>query len=101
MLVGILCTRYRDLPPIVANVMQIIFFMSPIMYKPITLPARLSFIVNLNPVFYLVEAVRAPLLGEVAESENILWSWPTFAVIGWIVTFRFFKIVRSRVPYWV
>ena len=100
MLVGILCTRYRDLPPIVVNVMQILFFLSPIMYKPITLPARLNFIININPVFYLVEAVRGPLLGE-APRARIFLVLAAFAVIGWVVTFRFFKIVRSRVPYWV
>ena len=39
-LVGVLCTRYRDLPPVVVSLLQIAFFMSPIMYKPSTLPAN-------------------------------------------------------------
>jgi ABC-type polysaccharide/polyol phosphate export permease len=100
MLVGVLCTRYRDLPPIITNVMQIIFFLSPIMYKPSTLPAQLRFIVHVNPVFYLVEAVRAPLLGE-APGMQVSIVLAVFAVIGWVVTFRFFQVARSRVPYWV
>lgn len=100
MLIGILCTRYRDLPPIIANLMQIIFFMSPIMYKPSALPAKLRFIVDLNPMFYFIEAVRAPLLGEV-PAVRVYVVLATFAVVGWIVTFRFFQVARSRVPYWV
>lgn len=100
MLVGVLCTRYRDLPPIITNVMQIIFFLSPILYKPTTLPAKLSFIVNVNPVFYFVEAVRAPLLGETPR-VRIFVVLVAFAVMGWVVTFRFFQVARSRVPYWV
>jgi ABC-type polysaccharide/polyol phosphate export permease len=100
MLVGVLCTRYRDLPPIIANLMQIIFFMTPIMYKLSTLPPKLSFIVDVNPFFYLVEAVRAPLLGD-APRVRVYAVLAVFAVIGWILTFRLFQVARSRVPYWV
>jgi ABC-type polysaccharide/polyol phosphate export permease len=100
MLVGVLCTRYRDLPPIIANLMQIIFFLSPIMYKPSALPARLSFIADANPVFYFVDAVRGPLLGE-APPVRVYALLVVFAFIGWIATFRLFQVARSRVPYWV
>jgi len=31
---GAFCARFRDIPPIVASVMQIAFFMSPIIWKP-------------------------------------------------------------------
>ena len=100
LVVGVLCTRYRDLPPIIASAMQIIFFMSPIMYKPASLPEKLSFIVGINPVFYLVDAVRAPLLGE-APKVQVYGVLVAFAVVGWIITYRFFQLARSRVPYWV
>ncbi len=100
MLVGVLCTRYRDLPPIIVSLLQIAFFVSPIMYKPSTLPAELSFIVDINPIYYFIDVVRAPLLGEVppAHAYAVLVA---LAVVGWIVTFRLFEVARSRVPYWV
>ncbi|WP_254453338.1 ABC transporter permease [Siccirubricoccus sp. G192] len=31
---GMLCARFRDIPPIVANVVQLAFFMSPVIWKP-------------------------------------------------------------------
>lgn len=100
MMVGVLCTRFRDLPPIIYNLLQIMFFMSPIMYKPNSLPAEMSFIAKANPVFYLVEVVRAPLLGQLpsVRTYEVLVG---LAVVGWVAAYRFFKMTRSRVPYWV
>ena len=97
---GVLCTRYRDLTPIVASLLQIAFFLSPIVYQRSTLPMQLHFVADVNPFFYLVEAMRAPLLGEVppAYSYAVL---AAFALMGWIVTFRLFEVARSRVSYWV
>jgi ABC-type polysaccharide/polyol phosphate export permease len=100
MLAGVLCTRYRDLPPVISSLLQIAFFLSPIMYRPSSLPAKLSFVADVNPVFYLVETVRAPLLGEVPSPYGYA-VLATLAVVGWIVTFRLFQVARSRVPYWV
>jgi len=100
MLAGVLCTRYRDLPPVISSLLQIAFFLSPIMYRPSSLPAKLSFVADINPIFYLVETVRAPLLGEVPSPYGYA-VLAVLAVVGWIVTFRLFQVARSRVPYWV
>ena len=100
LLVGVLCTRFRDLPPIVTNVLQMLMFVSPIMYRPNTLPAHLTFVIQFNPIYYLIEAVRAPLLGQ-APSASTLIVLVIFAVLGWAIAFWFFKITRSRVAYWI
>jgi ABC-type polysaccharide/polyol phosphate export permease len=100
MLVGLLCTRFRDLPPIVGNVLQVFFFMSPIMYKPSSLPPQLTVIVKINPLFYFIDALRAPLLGG-RSSVMTYGVLALIAIVGWAVTFRLFRFARTRIPYWV
>jgi ABC-type polysaccharide/polyol phosphate export permease len=100
LIVGVLCTRFRDLPPIITNVLQILFFVTPVMYKPASLPAHLSFVVSLNPFFYLIEAVRAPMLGEAPPGDT----YPVlivFAIVGSALAFWFFVRTRARIAYWL
>lgn len=62
-LVAILCTRYRDLGPLITNIMQLLFFVTPIVWPVSQLTESRKYIVNFNPVYYLLEMVREPLMG--------------------------------------
>jgi ABC-type polysaccharide/polyol phosphate export permease len=99
-IVGVVCTRFRDLPPIVSNLLQILVFISPIMYTPDSVPPRLWIIVQLNPFYYFIDAVRSPLLGLVPSPST----YPlliAFAVAGSVLAFYCFARTRARVAYWV
>src|SRR5260364_182660 len=62
--VGILCTRYRDMVQLISSMLQILFFLSPILWKTEILEhGAQSLIVRINPIFYLMETVRRPLFG--------------------------------------
>ncbi|WP_407174530.1 ABC transporter permease [Bradyrhizobium sp. STM 3562] len=100
LIVGVLCTRFRDLPPIIINFLQILFFVTPVMYQPDHLPPRLSFIVELNPFYYLMEAVRAPMLGK-APPDNTYLALIFMAVTGSLLAFWFFERTRARIAYWL
>jgi ABC-type polysaccharide/polyol phosphate export permease len=100
LIVGVLCTRFRDLPPIITNFLQILFFVTPVMYRPDALPAHLSFIVRLNPLYYLIEAMRAPMLGEVPPSNTYV-ILVLAAIVGWFIAFWFFARTRARIAYWL
>jgi ABC-2 type transport system permease protein len=99
-IIGVFCTRFRDLPQIVANILQILFFVTPVMYRPETLPARLSLLVQLNPFYYLIEAVRAPLLGS-SPPHNTYIALTLFFIAGSSLTFWFFGRTRVRIAYWL
>lgn len=100
LVVGVLCARFRDLPPIVGNLLQVLFFVSPIVYQRAALPENLAFIAYFNPVFYFVEVIRAPLLGE-APVPIAFAVLAVCAVAGWALAFRFFVRTRARVAYWL
>jgi ABC-type polysaccharide/polyol phosphate export permease len=96
---GVLCTRYRDIPQIIANGIQVIFFLTPIFWSPATLPTRPAFVV-LNPFYHLIEIVRAPLLGVAPP----LMSWVLcigMAIAGLGFTAYLYRRAHSRIAYWV
>ena len=97
--VGVLSTRYRDIPQVIANVLQVVFFLTPIFWSPESLPNRPAFVV-LNPFYHLIEIVRAPLLGEVAP----LPSWGLcigIALAGLCFTAWLYRRAHARIAYWV
>ena len=99
LILGALSARFRDVPPIVGSVMQIAFFMTPIFWTPTSLPNRQAFI-YLNPFYYLLEVVRAPLLGQTPP----LSVWLTaiaFNCLAAPVAIVFFARCRARIPFWV
>lgn len=98
--IAILCTRFRDVSPIVGNVVQMLFFVSPVMYKREILPDELSFVVDYNPVSYLIDILRAPLLGQ-APGMAAFTAVFLLAVFGSLFAFWFFDKTRHRIAYWL
>lgn len=98
-LLGVLCARFRDIPPIVTSVVQLAFFMTPILWKKEML-GRHQWAAEINPLYHLIEVARAPLLGGSATSL----SWTIVVIItiaGFAITIPFFARYRARVAYWV
>jgi ABC-2 type transport system permease protein len=98
-ILGGLSARFRDVPPIVASVMQVAFFLTPIFWTPGLLPDRQVF-VYLNPFYYLVEVVRMPLLGQTPTLE--MWLVVIgLNCIGGLAAIAFYARYRGRIAYWV
>jgi lipopolysaccharide transport system permease protein len=100
MVVGALCARYRDIPPIVGSVMQMAFFVTPVIWKPALAGADRQWVLAYNPFFSLLETVRAPLLGDV-PSPSIYVSAIAYSVLLWALTWVLFVRVRGRIAFWV
>jgi len=99
MVAGLLSARFRDLPQIVGALMQIAFYITPIIYHPSAL-RRFSFIIDFNPLAYLIDLVRAPLIGEFPSV--LTWTVTiAMAVVGWIVALLLTGRYLKRIPYWV
>lgn len=68
-ILGPLCLRFRDIPQVVINLVQIVFFLTPILWYPSQGRVSSTF-VNANPFYHVVELVRAPLMGEAPTALN-------------------------------
>jgi lipopolysaccharide transport system permease protein len=97
--IGMVSARFRDIPQIISSVVQIAFFVTPVMWRPELLGAD-SEIVRLNPFYHMLEIVRAPLLGHAFPTESylaVLFLTALNVAIGAV----FFTRFRSRISYWV
>jgi ABC-type polysaccharide/polyol phosphate export permease len=96
-LLGMISARYRDVPPIVMNFVQVIFFLTPIFWPPAALGIWMHAL-PLNPFLAAVDVVRAPLLGE----TPLTYSWTVLLIVtilGSIGTFGLFVKFRPRIAY--
>lgn len=100
LLVGMLCARFRDLPQMVASLMQIAFFVTPVMWKQDQLPRELSWLVEVNPLANLLRLIRDPLLGQVPTTFAYLMGI-ALILAGFSVTIPFFVRFRARIVYWL
>lgn len=99
MVAGLLSARFRDLPQMIAALMQIAFYVTPVIYRPTALN-RFSFIVEWNPLAYLIELVRAPLVGQMPSATT--WAVTiAMCVLGWLVALALTGRFLKRIPYWV
>ncbi len=101
---GILATRYRDIGPLLAALVQLLFFMTPIIWNAETLQrqgaGKWAGIIELNPLLHYLDILRAPLLG--AQQEPRHWVVViTLTVLGWCAAAVALRQYRARVPYWV
>ncbi len=99
MYLGMMSARFRDIPQIVASFIQIVFFITPIMWKPELLGGHEN-LIKFNPFFHLVEIVRAPLLGQLPSAGNYL-AVALITALNAIFAILFFVRFRARISYWV
>lgn len=98
-LLGLLGTRFRDLQPIITNVLQVLFFVTPVLWPPSLLGAR-RWIADLNPLHSLIAVLREPLLGAVPSMRDYLYVIAITAV-GFALATLVYGRFRLRVVYWL
>lgn len=97
--IGIVSARFRDVPQVIVSLVQIVFFITPIFWKPDLLKTR-TYIADYNPAYHLIEIMRQPLLGA-APTEFSYWAVLLITLINFAITGFFFARFRSRIAYWV
>lgn len=96
---GVLCLRYRDILPIVTNLLQVAFFFTPIMWSPDLLKDR-AWIAHYNPLYHLIEIVRAPMTG--TEIHAATWLWAVgLTVVGFVLAQMLMRSTRDKLSYWL
>jgi lipopolysaccharide transport system permease protein len=120
LLLSILCARFRDLEQIIANLLQVSYFLTPIMWTPerVLGRARLEVfwlqwdgtnwlwetyqleLLHFNPFYHLLELVRSPLLLQPVDQLH-WWVAGWMAVLGWAIAAPVFQRTRSQIVYWL
>jgi ABC-type polysaccharide/polyol phosphate export permease len=99
-LIGTFCARYRDMPQIVASVVQVAFFVSPVIWGRAQLGAEHSMLIDLNPFAILLELLREPLLGRIPPL-NYWLSACAILIVGLMIALPFYARFRARISFYI
>lgn len=99
-LLGTLCARYRDLPQILASVIQVAFFLSPVIWKPAQLSDSIPWLAIWNPFAAFLALLRDPILGGGPPLQAWLYAC-AITIAGFLVAVPFFARFRSRIVYYL
>jgi ABC-2 type transport system permease protein len=105
LLLGIISTRFRDIPQVINSLIQLFFYMTPIVWSPDVIfnePNRqwAKVVFQFNPLYHYVQIMRAPMIGQSVE----LISWIVVIAVtiaGSALAFLAMRNYRARVSYWV
>ena len=97
---ALLCTRFRDMPQIVGNLLQLAFFVTPIMWHVEQLGPNAVYVEVLNPFAAFLRVVSEPLLGRVPAPGTYGTVLVALGVLG-LVAWPCFARFRARIVYWL
>lgn len=99
LMLAMFSARFRDMPQIIAAVLQLVFFLSPIFWTPPPALAS-SPLVAANPFYFSIQSIREPLLHGVMPMEAATILVP-IAVAGWTVAILVYNQTRRRVVHYL
>ncbi len=94
--------RFPDLGQFISNIFMFAFLLTPIIWQAQTMPAgsMRGHLMRINPLFHMVELVRAPILGEPLETTTFYYIG-AMTIIGWCVAAIAYRRYARFVPTWI
>lgn len=98
-LLAIISTRFRDIPQIVQSIVQVAFFVSPVMFKPSQLRGDHPVLI-FNPFASMLDVMREPLLGQMPSFVSYA-TLLGMLLIGGTLSLAFAGRYSHRIVYWL
>ncbi len=99
LLLGSVCTRFRDIPQIINSFIQIIYYITPIMWMPSQIQNHKTLLLT-NPIYCTIQLIQGPILGE-HLSIYVITGAILYSFILWIIAWVTFLRSRSRLAFWI
>lgn len=97
---ALLSLRFRDFPNIILSLSQIVFYVTPIMWKLDSMPERVRQYIMFNPVAVFISFCRDPLIGS-AIPDVYYFVGAIYIVSMFILSVLLFSRYRARIVYWL
>jgi lipopolysaccharide transport system permease protein len=100
-ILGLMTTRFRDMQQIIASVMTVVFYVTPVIWQPSLIPSGTAhLLLGLNPFYHFLQIMRLPILGQAPTFEN--WSLAVLMTfVTGLVAYLASKKYKNRLAYWV
>lgn len=101
-ILAIISTRYRDINPIINNGLQLIFYLTPIIWmtEQVKDNIYINTFMNYNPFYYIIMALRSIIEGNIMMHTHV-WILLIMAIGGFIITFLVFSFSYKRIAFWL
>lgn len=101
-IVGLLGARFPDIHELMGSIFIFAFILTPILWDAGRAPAATvhGMLMRANPLFHLIEIVRAPLLGTSLDSTTPPYL-ALMTVLGWCGAYVFYRRYWRFVPLWL
>lgn len=100
-MVALLATRWRDVLPLVQNVLTVVYLITPILWKSSLVSPEYRWIIELNPLAAIMDLIRAPLVPQIQVSGDAT----AIAMIGVIVlaasALWLYHRYRAKIAFWL
>lgn len=101
-IVSVIGARLPDVHELIGSILMFSFLFTPIIWTAEQAPADSlrGGIARINPLFHMVEIVRAPLLGEPVEQLSFIYLG-VMLVSGWLAAIMVYRRYARFVPIWL
>lgn len=99
LLLGCICARFRDTPQIINSIIQIVYYLTPIMWMPSQIHNYQQLLL-INPIYSIMQVIKGPLLGEV-PSISIYSCALAYSIILWLIAWFTFIRSKIRLAFWI
>ncbi len=98
-ILGIMGARFRDIEPLVTSLVPLLFFISPVIFRPHQLGAA-EIVMRFNPIAQYLFVIREPLMGHLPSLSSyvavLILTLVTMSAALWLTGSRAY-----RLPYWM
>jgi ABC-type polysaccharide/polyol phosphate export permease len=92
--------RFRDLPHLLGSLIQIAFYLTPVIFTPAMLKERkLDFVYMFNPLYYIIEIVRFPLLNNAPPPLDVVYIALGYCVLVALIAFVVVRKMSRKIVY--
>jgi len=100
LVIATLCLRFRDFQQLIALILQISMFITPIFWPAGQISGRKVWLVDANIIYHLIDVVRSPLLGKSPAVISYMICIVS-AAVGWWFAIWLYGRKRHRLVYWL
>lgn len=92
---GSIAVFFRDITTVSGMVLNLVFFLTPIVYPANAIPEKLRGLFNINPFYFIVEMSRSVLVrGKLPDAVSILYP-SIFAIVIFLVGYYIFNRTKE------
>lgn len=98
LLISIASIRFRDIPFLIQNLLQILFFVTPIIWRMEDMQGRFK-VLEYNPLYLLIEMIRMPLLNS-SVNGFFVFSCIGLLIVTTCLLCLVLKSCKHKIVYW-